>query len=81
MDKNFSGNCSQKLFDKHDKQSAIDAITTISKRVIKKKTAEATGDFIENTITDAVAKSYCDKITKVSKISLQNTLETVPSKT
>ena len=50
----------------HVKQSATDAFKTASKRVIH-KTAEATGDLIGNKITD--------KITRVSKTSLQNNLD------
>ena len=49
------------------KKSAADALKTSSKRVIQ-KTAEANGGLIGNKIVDAVAKSYNDRITKVSKI-------------
>ena len=52
------------------KKSATDVIETASKRAIQ-NTTEATGDLIINTIAD--------KITKVSRTSSQNTLETVPS--
>ena len=38
-------------------KSAIDAFATASKRAIKKKTAEATGDLIGNKITDRITKS------------------------
>ena len=50
------------------KKSATDALKTSPKRVIQ-KTAEATGDLIDNKIAD--------RITKVSKNSPQNNLETV----
>ena len=55
---NLSGKYSQKLLD-HTKQSATDAFTTVWKRPIQ-KTAEATGDLIDNKIAD--------KITVVFKI-------------
>ena len=51
----------------HDKQSATDAIKTVSKRAIQ-KTAEATGDLTGNKIDD--------KITIVSKTSPMNNSET-----
>ena len=57
----------QKLVD-HVKKSATDALKTSSKRVIQ-KTPEATGDLICNKIPN--------RITKVSKNSQQNHLETV----
>ena len=57
----------QKLLD-HAKKSAIDALKTSSKRVIR-KTAEATGDLIGNEIAD--------RITKVSKTLPQNNSETI----
>ena len=41
------------------------------------KTAEATGDLIGNKISDAVAKSYDGKITKVSRSTPQNNSETI----
>ena len=63
--KNLSGKYSQKFLD-HTKQSATDALKTISKRAIQ-KTAETTGDLIDNKIVNAVAKSYDSIITKVSK--------------
>ena len=63
--KNLSGKYSQKFLD-HTKQSATDALKTISKRAIQ-KTAETTGDLIDNKIVNAVAKSYDGIITKVSK--------------
>ena len=51
IDRNISKNLisskySQKLLD-HDKQSATDAIKTVSKTAIQ-KTVESTGDFIGN---------------------------------
>ena len=49
------------------KKSATDAFKTASKRTIK-KAAETTGDLIEDKIAD--------KITKVSKTSRKNNLET-----
>ena len=71
IDKNISkslrGKYSQKLFD-HAKKSATDALKTSSKGIIQ-KTAEVTGDLIGNKIADT--------ITKVSKNSQQNNLETV----
>ena len=56
----------QKLLD-HAEQSAKDALKISSKRVIQ-KTAEATGDLIGNKIAN--------RITKVSKNSQENYLET-----
>ena len=46
--KNISSKYSQKLID-HAKQSATDALKTVSKRAIQ-KTAEATGNLIANKI-------------------------------
>ena len=57
----------QKLLD-HPKQSATDILKTSSERVIQ-ETAEATVDLIGNTIAN--------RITKVSKNSQQNNLETL----
>ena len=62
ISKNLSGKYSQKLID-CAKQPAIDLFETAS------KTAEAAGDLIGNKVAD--------KITKVSRISPQNKLETV----
>ena len=67
ISKNLSRIYSQKLLD-YTKQSAIDALKTSSKRVIK-KTAEAIGDLIDNKIAN--------RITKVSKSSPQNNSETI----
>ena len=67
VSKKLRGKYSQKLLD-HAKQSATDALKTNSQRVIP-KAAEATGGLIGNKIAD--------RITKVSKISQQNHLETV----
>ena len=64
MSKNLSGKYKQKLLD-HAKHSARDGFKTVSKQ----KAAEATGDLIGNKITD--------RITKLSKNSQQNKLETV----
>ena len=69
--KNISKNLSDKYSQKrlhHAKQSATDALKTSSERVIQ-KTAEATGDLIDNKIAD--------KITEVSKTVQQNNSETV----
>ena len=57
----------QKLLD-HAKKSATDVVKASSKRVIQ-KTAEATGDLIDNKIAN--------RITKVSKDLQQNNSETV----
>ena len=57
MGKNLSNKYGQKLLDSA-KKSTTDAIKTASKRAIQ-KTAEATGDFLDNKIAD--------KITSVSK--------------
>ena len=65
ISKNVSSKYSQKLLD-HAKQSATDALKTFSKTVIQ-KTAEATSDLIGNKIAE--------KITRVSKASLQNNSE------
>ena len=55
ISKNLSRKYSQKVLD-HAKKSATDALKTSSKRVLQ-KTVEATGDLIDNKITDAIAKS------------------------
>ena len=57
MGKSLNNKYGQKIIDSA-KQSATDAIKTVSKRAIQ-KTAEATGDLIGNKIAD--------KITSVSK--------------
>ena len=57
---------SQKRLD-HAKQSATDAFKTSSKRVIQKR-VEANGDLIGN--------RFADKITRASKNSPKNNLET-----
>ena len=67
ISKNLSGKYSQKLLD-YAEQTAIDTLKTSSKRVIQ-KTVEATGDLIDNKISD--------KYTKSSKASPQNNSETV----
>ena len=67
ISKNFSGKCSQKLLN-HANQSATDAFKTASEKPIQ-KTAEATGNLVENEIAD--------RITKVSKTLPQNNSETV----
>ena len=66
---NLIGKYSQKPFDLV-KQSATDALKTTLKKAIQ-KTAGATGDLIGNEISG--------NITKVSKTSQQNNLETVES--
>ena len=59
--KNLSNKYSQNLLESA-KKLATDAIKTASKREIQ-KTAEATGDLIDNKISD--------KITRVSKTNLE----------
>ena len=66
MSRNLRSKCSQKILDSA-KQSATEALTTSSKKVIQ-KSVEATGDLIGNRITD--------KITKSSKPLLKDSLET-----
>ena len=66
MSKILKGKCRQKRLD-HAKQSAIDALKSISNRAIQ-KIAEATGDLIDNKVADRIAK--------VSKTSAQNNLVT-----
>ena len=66
--KNLSGKYTQKPLG-HAKQSATDTLETISKRVLQKKPAEATADFMGNKIAN--------EITKISKNSPQNNSETV----
>ena len=65
ISKHLSSTCCQKLLDQTN-QSATDAFKTASITVIQ-ETAEATGDVIENKITD--------KITRVQKTSPHNNLE------
>ena len=67
ISKNLNGKYSQKLLD-HAKQSATDALKTASKRAIQ-KTDEATSDLIGN--------KFADKITKMPRISPQNSSETI----
>ena len=71
ISKNLRSKYSKKLLH-HAKTSATDALKIASKRAIQ-KTAEATGGL--------VGKKIADKITKVSKSSPQNSLETVESET
>ena len=71
MCKNVSGRYSHKLLDPV-RQSATEALKTASKIAIQ-KTAEATGVLSGNKIAN--------KITKVSRSSPQNTLETVELQT
>ena len=71
MCKNVSARCSHKLLDRV-KQSATDALKTASKIAIQ-KTAEATGVLSGNKIAN--------KITKVSRSSPQNSLETLEPQT
>ena len=67
LSKSLSGKYSQRVLD-HAKQSAKNALKTSSKVVIQ-NTREATGHLSGNKIAN--------KITKVSKNSQQNNLETV----
>ena len=67
VSKNLSGKYSQKLLD-HTKQSATDALNTVSKKK-NHKTVEATGELTDNKITD--------KIMKVSRILPQTSSEAV----
>ena len=62
----MNGKYSQNLLG-HAKQSATDALKTSTKSVIQ-KTAEATGDLIGN--------KTANKVTKVSRNSQQNNLDT-----
>ena len=66
ISKSLSSKYNQKLLD-HAKKSATDALEIASKGAIQ-KTSEATGDLIGNKIAD--------RITKVSKTSLNNNSET-----
>ena len=67
--KDLSSKYSQKLLDYAEQQQpATDAIKTASEEAVQQKTAEATGDLIENKIAD--------KITRASKNSQQNNSET-----
>ena len=63
----MTGKYSQKLLD-HAKESATDALKTSSKRVTQ-KTAEATGDLIDNKVAN--------KITGISKNPQQYNSETI----
>ena len=65
ISKNLSGKYSEKLLH-HRKQSASDALKTVSRRKIQ-KTAQATGDLIGNKVAD--------RITKVTKLPPQNNSE------
>ena len=49
----------------------LDALKTVSKKVVH-KSAEATGEFLGNKITDAVAKSNNDKIVKPKQVTDEN---------
>ena len=62
MGKNLSNKYGQELLDSSTK-STTDAIKTASKRVIK-KTAEATGDLIDNKIADKITSISNKKSTK-----------------
>ena len=78
-DKNIGKNSSGKYSQKHlgqAKQSATDAFKTASKRTTQ-KTAEAIDYLIGNKIADAVAMSYDDEITNISKNSQQHNSGTV----
>ena len=63
----MTGKYSQKLLD-HAKESATDALKTSSKRVTQ-KTAEATGDLIDNKVAN--------KITGISKNPQQYNSKTI----
>ena len=67
ISKNLNEKYSQKLLDL-SKQSATDALKTTSVKVIQ-KTAEVSGDLTGN--------KTVNRITKVSRSSLQNNLETI----
>ena len=67
ISKNLSCKHSQKFLD-HAKQSATDALKTVSKRAIQ-KTAAAT--------VDLIGKKIAAKITKISNNSQKNNSETV----
>ena len=63
MCKNFGKNISKKIrskysqeFFENDKQYAINALKTVSKRAMQ-KTAEATGDLIENKIAKKITRA------------------------
>ena len=71
ISKSLNSKFTETLLD-HTKQSATDALKTVSKRAIQ-KAATATGDLIGNKIAD--------KITKLSRGSPQNNSETVESET
>ena len=62
MGKNLSNKYGQELLDSSTK-STTDAIKTASKRVIK-KTAEATGDLIDNKIADKITSISNKKSTR-----------------
>ena len=49
----------------------LDALKTVSKKVVH-KSAEATGEFLGNKITDAVAKLNNDKIVKPKQVTDEN---------
>ena len=70
ISKSVSGKNSKKLLDLA-KLSATDALKTTSKRVIKKKTVEATGDLICNKIPDEITKTSktLPKKNKLEKVS------------
>ena len=62
--KNISSKCIQKLLDSA-KKSATDAIKTASTTVIQ-KTAESTGDLIDNKIPDKITNIYQKTLSKQS---------------
>ena len=62
--KNISSKCIQKLLDSA-KKSATDAIKTASTTVIQ-KTAESTGDLIDNKIADKITNIYQKTLSKQS---------------
>ena len=70
MGKSLSNKYGQKLLDSA-KKSTTDAIKTASKRAIQ-KTAEATGDWIDNKIADKITSVVKKHITKLHFKELPN---------
>ena len=70
--KNLSNKYGHKLLNSAKKSnSAIDAIKTDSKKAIQ-KTAEATGDLIDNKIADKITSVSKKPLTKLLSVKLQN---------
>ena len=59
----FARKCKKQLLD-----TELDALKTVSRKVVH-KSAEATGEFLGNKITDAVAKSNNNKIVKPNQVT------------